>query len=209
MTDPAADIIDLYQRHGAAWLAKRSTDLLERGWMERFETLLPRSARILDLGCGSGLPIARYFAGLGHEVTGIDSAPDMIARFRSNLPAQEGHVADMRTLSLERRFDGIIAWNSFFHLNHRDQRAMFRTFADHAAPGAALMFTSGPAHGEALGELEGDTLYHASLAPEEYRDRLDEAGFDVIDHVAEDASCGNLTIWLARQRSADVSREAS
>ncbi len=36
-----------------------------------------------------------------------------------------------------------------------DQRAMFPVFGDHAAPGAALLFTSGPAAGEAIGDLYG------------------------------------------------------
>jgi hypothetical protein len=69
-----------------------------------------------------------------------------------------------------------------------------------AAPGAALMFTSGPAEGEAIGTLEGEPLYHASLAPAEYRERLDEEGFEMVDHTAEDATCGGRTVWLARLR---------
>ncbi|MFY9658132.1 MAG: hypothetical protein WAK01_16395 [Methylocystis sp.] len=35
--------------------------------------------------------------------------------------------------------------------------------------GERMMFTSGPAHGEAVGELYGEPLYHASLNPTEYR----------------------------------------
>lgn len=60
------------------------------------------------------------------------------------------------------------------------------------------MFTSGPAHGEAIGTFEGEALYHGSLAPEEYRTLLAENGFAVVDHVVEDPSCGGHTIWLAQ-----------
>lgn len=67
-------------------------------------------------------------------------------------------------------------------------------------PGAALMFISGNAEGEAIGELEGDRLYHGSLDPDEYRSLLDVAGFSVIAHVVGDPDCGRRTIWLARQR---------
>jgi hypothetical protein len=105
----------------------------------------------------------------------------------------------MRRLALGRRFDGLLAWNSFFHLTREDQRAMFPVFAAHASPGAALMFTSGPSDGEAIGSFEGEPLYHASLAPEEYRALLAGHGFAVVAHVAEDAGCGGLTIWLARK----------
>jgi hypothetical protein len=45
----------------------------------------------------------------------------------------------MRELALRRRFDGILAWDSFFHLAHEDQRRMFAIFADHASIGTVLM----------------------------------------------------------------------
>jgi hypothetical protein len=77
---------------------------------------------------------------------------------------------------------------------------MFPIFAAHAASGAALMFTSGPAHGEAIGTFEGEPLYHASLAPDEYVALLSANGFDVIEHVVEDQACGGHTVWLAKAR---------
>ena len=178
----------------------------ERAWIERFADVLGPGATVLDVGCGSGEPIARYLADRGHCVTGIDSSPEMIALFRTNLPNAAGeaaYVADMRSLSLGRRFDGLIAWNSFFHLAPDDQRLMFPIFRDHAKPGAPLLFTSGPAAGEAIGALEGEPLYHASLAPEEYRLLLGRAGFDVLAHVSEDPDCGGHTVWLARARSSE------
>jgi hypothetical protein len=106
----------------------------------------------------------------------------------------------MRTLSLGRRFDGILAWDSFFHLKHEDQRRMFPIFREHAAPRAALMFTSGPAHGESTGRLEGEPLYHASLDVAEYRNLLEDAGFAVVATIAEDKTCGGRTVWLAQFR---------
>ena len=106
----------------------------------------------------------------------------------------------MRTLALGRRFHGILAWDSFFHLPVDDQRAMFPIFRRHAAPDAGLIFTSGPRHGEAIGSYQGEPLYHASLAPDEYRARLDENGFDVVSYDEEAPACGGHTIWVAKCR---------
>jgi cyclopropane fatty-acyl-phospholipid synthase-like methyltransferase len=144
--------------------------------------------------------MATYLVKHGYRVTGVDSSRAMIEFFRERLRDQQALVADMRTLALERVFSGIIAWDSFFHLNHDDQRRMFPIFRAHAAPGAALMFTSGPAHGEAIGQLEGEPLYHASLDPAEYRRLFDDHGFDVVATVSEDQTCGGRTVWLARLR---------
>jgi hypothetical protein len=56
----------------------------------------------------------------------------------------------MRQFSPPAKYDGILAWHSFFHLNQNDQRAMFPRFAALAASGAALMFTAG--HFDGVGD---------------------------------------------------------
>lgn len=63
---------------------------------------------------------------------------------------------------------------------------MFPVFRAHAAPRAVLMFTSGPAHGEAMGTFEGESLYNASLDSAEYRALLDENGFAVVARLRKD-----------------------
>ena len=78
-----------------------------------------------------------------------------LSDYLDQLPQQTWCVADMRSLSLGLAFDGVLAWNSLFHLCHEDQRRMFPIFRTHAAQRAALMFTSGPAHGVAIGTFEG------------------------------------------------------
>jgi hypothetical protein len=95
------------------------------------------------------------------------------------------------------RFDGLLAWNTTFHLVADDQRAMFPIVAAHARHGAPLMFTSGPEEGEAIGAYEGEPLYHASLSRSEYEDLLSANGFAIQAHVAEDPDCGGHTVWLA------------
>ena len=200
MTGAADAIIDLYQRHAPAWVAARGTTLHERQWIDRFADLLLADAAVLDIGCGSGDPIARHLVRRGYPVTGIDSSPEMVALFQANLPGETAVTADMRALNLGRRFGGLIAWDSFFHLAHQQQRRMFPIFRAHVTARAPLLFTSGPAFGEAVGTLEGEPLYHASLDPDEYRLLLDGSGFEVVAHTAEDPDCGGHTVWLARSR---------
>jgi len=198
MVSDADKIIDLYERHAYDYVAdRRSVDWNENAWLDRFSALLSEGASILDIGCGSGEPIARYLIDQGFAVHGVDSSATMIAICRGRFPQRSWRVADMRALALEHTFDGLLAWDSFFHLAHDDQRRMFPIFKRHASPGAALMFTSGGAHGEAIGSYHGEPLYHASLAPEEYRTLLESTGFRVVAHL-EDPNCGGHTIWLAQ-----------
>jgi 2-polyprenyl-3-methyl-5-hydroxy-6-metoxy-1,4-benzoquinol methylase len=205
MPDPAMAseserIMDLYQRHATDWDRDRGRSLFEKPWFDRFLALLPPGASVLDIGCGAGEPIARYLIERGCHLTGIDSSSALIGMCRDRFPVQEWVVADMRGLSSDRRFDGILAWDSFFHLSPADQRRMFPIFRRHARPQAALMFTSGLSHGEAIGTFKGEPLYHGSLDEAEYRSLLVQNGFEVVSYVAEDPDCGQHTVWLARHR---------
>ena len=99
-------IIDLYERYADVWVRERQQEIgfYERRWLEQFCALIPPGASVLDIGCGSGEPIAKYLHEHGCLVTGLDSSAAMIAMFQARLPGQPAIVSDMRTLSLNRSF---------------------------------------------------------------------------------------------------------
>lgn len=200
MTGAADGIIDLYSRRPLDWDQDRGKTLIEKPWLDAFLDHVPADGSVLDLGCGSGEPIARYLIEQGRRVTGIDAAPGLIDLCRSRFPEHDWRVADMRGLDLGRTFDGVIAWHSAFHLRPPDQRGMFAVYARHLAPGGVLMFTSGTEAGETVGEWRGEPLYHASLSVEDYRAALASAGFEVLANGIGDPQTGGATVWLARAR---------
>src|SRR5258708_30994703 len=108
-------IIDLYERHARDYDRDRSRALQERSWVERFRGHVRPTGTVLDIGCGMAEPIARYLIEAGYRVVGVDSSPSLIEMCRARFPHQEWLVADMRQLALGRRFDGVLAWDSFFH----------------------------------------------------------------------------------------------
>jgi len=197
---PNERIAGLYEENAAAWDHQRSRDLFERPWMERFADYLPKGGRLLDVGCGMGEPIARFFVERGFQVAGVDSSPSLIAMCAERFPDQQWMVQDMRALALGSTFDGIVAWHSLFHLSPEDQRPMFPRFEAHLRPGGVLMFTSAGEEGASIGRWQGEPLYHGSLSPEEYRTRLEGIGFEILEHALQDPDCGHATIWLARKR---------
>lgn len=192
-------IADHYARHAAAFDAVRQTRFVEQHWIDRFLHDIPPGGSILDLGCGAGLPVARHLIERGYRVTGIDASASLIALAQARFPQHRWQVGDMRTVAFDAGFDGIIAWDSLFHLGQDDQRAVIARLPGWLEPGGMLMFNSGPDEGEAIGSQFGEPLYHASLSPDDYRAGLEQGGMRIVAHSMKDDSAGGRTVWLARK----------
>jgi SAM-dependent methyltransferase len=140
------DLANGYERVSAEFLAGRgrapSTGIgagRVRDWARR----LPRGACVLDLGCGSGLPITKVLIDEGLDVYAVDAAPSMVAAFRENHPqvpiACESAV---ESSFFARKFDAVVAWGLVFLLSVDEQRLLLYKVADVLLPGGRLLFTS-------------------------------------------------------------------
>ncbi len=190
----------VYEENAAAYDAQRSRALFEARWLARFAACLPTGGRVLDLGCGAGEPIAQWFIAEGFRLTGVDFADAMLDIARRRWPAGDWRQADMRKLDLEEKFDGIIAWDSFFHLTRDEQRTVLVRMASHLSPGGSLLFTIGPDDSEARGLVAGRPVYHASLSPAEYATLLQDQGLRLTGFLAEDPDCDSHSVMMARKK---------
>ncbi len=189
----------VYDRQAGAYDRSRSRALFEEGWLARFAARLPPGGRVLDLGCGGGEPIARWLMDAGFAITGVDVSPAMLEIARARWPAGDWRAADMRALDLGARFDGIVAWDSFFHLAPEAQRACIARMAAHLVPGGVLLLTVGPDAGEAQGSVGGEPVYHASLAPADHATCLDRNGLRLTGFLAEDEDTDRHSVLMARK----------
>lgn len=192
------DILSTYEKKAAGFARLRDQSLFERPMLRELCRHAP-GPRLLDLGCGTGQPLGGWLATHGFRVTGIDGSAEMVRHFNRDQTGARALRADMRNLRLGRQFDAILAWNSFFHLSHAAQAAMFDVFRRHAAPRAVLVFSSGPAFGTAIGEVDGAPVFHASFSPLQYRRMLRGAGFRVLGFFPEDKGVNGHTWWLCQR----------
>ncbi|WP_299547171.1 class I SAM-dependent methyltransferase [uncultured Tateyamaria sp.] len=198
MTDPD-DIRGVYDRQAAVYDAQRSRALFEARWLARFAVGLAPGARVLDLGCGTGEPIARWFKAEGFDVTGVDFSQPMLDIARSRWPDGDWRQGDMRDFDLGERFDGVIAWNSFFHLTESDHRDCIARMAQHLEDNGVLMLTVGPDAGEVQGTVGGEPVFHASLSPADYATCLEANGLRLTGFLAEDPETNRHSVLMARK----------
>jgi 2-polyprenyl-3-methyl-5-hydroxy-6-metoxy-1,4-benzoquinol methylase len=190
---------NIYETHAQAYDQQRSRALVEQIWLERFLELLPEKASILDAGCGAGEPIDRYLIEKGHDITGIDFSQALIDMAQERFPDHEWVVADMAAFNLQTRFEGILAWHSFFHLTPDAQREAIGQFASHLKPGGILMVTVGPEAGEVIGHVNAEPVYHASLSLEGYKAIFENLNMEIIRFVANDPDCDSASVLIARK----------
>ncbi len=187
----------VYEDHAATWDEQRPRHLYERKWLDHFANTLPQSGSILDLGCGAGEPVSQYLIAHGFQITGIDFSQPMIDLAVTRFPEQTWLAQDMRSLKLAQRFDGIISWDGFFHLSQSEQRLFLGKLPSLLNNSATLLFTIGTGDGEVTGTVAGQTVYHASLEPDEYQDILIEHGFKQIETVLEDEDALGRSVLFA------------
>lgn len=190
-----------YDRVATHWDAGRNTDLHERPWIDRLLSGLPPNARVLDLGCGSARPIGQYIARLGHYLTGIDASPAMLALARKHVPTATFHQMDLADLTLTDTYDAVFSWDGTFHLSVAEQRALLPHLAALTAPKGNLMLTIGYGEGEITGKVAGETVYHASLHPQEYIDTLTQCGFASVTYTSNDPTTHGHHIIFATHKS--------
>ena len=79
--------------------------------------MLPAGATVLDLGCGTGVPISQALIERGFNVHGVDASPTMVAAFRANFPNIPVDCAAVEDSDFfGQTFDGVVAWGLLFLL---------------------------------------------------------------------------------------------
>jgi len=143
---------------------------------------LPDGARVLDVGCGTGLPTARQLAEAGHQVTGIDLSPGMIALSRDNVPGAEFHLMDIADLEEHGLgpFDGITAFFALLMLPRREIPVALRTLHGRLRPGGLLALSMVEADvDDAPIPFLGHTIRVSGYLRDELLQVVRDAGFEI------------------------------
>ena len=110
-----------------------------RAWAQTFGV----GSAILDLGCGTGIPVTKILLEAGLKAYAIDGSPKMVEDFRQNLPDVPVACESVeRSAFFNRTFDGIIAVGLMFLLPEEKQRDLISKMAAALNSGGKLLFTA-------------------------------------------------------------------
>ena len=193
MTDPAdprkrlvADGYDQMSDRYGRWAAGIEGDPRDR-MIARLVDELPPGARVLDLGCGSGVPSTKLLAER-FEVVGVDFSIAQIDKARVNVPNGTFIVADLTEVDFpDDSFDAVTAFFSLDHVPREEHAKVLAGVARWLVSGGIFLAVFGlNDDADWTGEWLGVPMYFSSHDPDTTRRMLSEAGFELlIDEVVE------------------------
>ncbi|WP_260194169.1 class I SAM-dependent DNA methyltransferase [Actinophytocola gossypii] len=177
---------------------ERDAQLAEGAWLiGQLAELGP--ARVLDLGCGSGLPTAKQLLDAGIEVVGVDESAVMLELAEEQAPGGRYLHRDLREVADLGEFDAVVAFFSLLMLSKADIPPLLRQLRDQLR-GARLLQVA-----MVLGDFDefpisflGVPTQVCAYPPDELRQVLAEAGFEIVElrEVAAEAEPNRIEVQI-------------
>ena len=176
-------------------------------------TRLLTGSRVLDLGCGCGIPLAKELS-KSHRVTGVDLSPVQIERARALVPNADFRCADMTQITMPNSwFDAVVALYSIIHVPLADQPGCFADVGRWLKPNGWLVCVVG--HREWTGTEEnwlgvpGATMFWSHADQATYHQWLTDNGFRVEPPRFIPEGRGGHTMFMAQKIANQVPAETA
>ncbi len=184
MTDPRTQLVaDGYDVMGEAFVEWRDRIVGDprAGWRGELVSRLPPGSRVLELGCGAGVPDTRLLADR-FRITGVDISPEQVRRAQAAVPSAEFLCADFTDLELEQG-SSTASPPSTRSTTFRAScsRRCSATSAAGSSPGGLLVTALGTGNTESwVGDWLGVPMFFSSYPPLVNSRLVEEAGFELL-----------------------------
>lgn len=179
-----------YNRIAKQWTDFRKDSFVSQ-LVEDFADKVIPNGHILDIGCGSGLPLTKYLSERGFRVTGIDVSEEMIAIAKSSsIERADFIICDFLDFITKDKFDAILAWDSLWHFPKTKQNSLYPKIGSMLRANSYFLFTHGNVDGEHEDTMMGETFYYSAISEQGIYEQLTKNGFE-IDYALNDFTENN------------------
>ena len=185
-----------------AWAAGVADD--RDRMLDAFAAPLRPGARVLDLGCGAGVPSTRWLAER-FAVTGVDISAGQVEAARRLVPGAAFVHADLLEVEFpDESFEGVTALYSIPHVPREAHGALFGRIARWLVPGGRLLAVLGSSDSpDWTGDWLGRPMFFSGYDAGTNRRLLAEAGYELLaDEIVETAEpAGRVAFqWVIARR---------
>ncbi len=163
---------------------------MERKFLERFIGQIGTKAKVLDFGCGTGVPFDKFLVENGVDIMGIDISQKHIDMSKKNIPTAKFIKGDFSKFEFgKQKFDGIISLYAIFHIPREEHKDLFIKMYNLLSKNGVILVTLGTSGSKYSEEQNwcGAPMAWSTYNPDTYKQILNEIGFKII----EDAFEGN------------------
>ncbi|QQG43588.1 MAG: class I SAM-dependent methyltransferase [Candidatus Daviesbacteria bacterium] len=151
-------------------------------YLEQLVKLLKPSAIVLDIGCGSGVPVDKYLVNKGFNVIGFDISEKQVELAKANVPKATFEVRDMSKLKEdEYKVDAVISFYAIFHTPREKHQDLFKKINSFLPQGGYILVTMGAGEYEGLEEnFHGTKMWWSHYGAEKNKEIVENAGFKIL-----------------------------
>jgi 2-polyprenyl-3-methyl-5-hydroxy-6-metoxy-1,4-benzoquinol methylase len=195
-------IEDGYNQIAELYSARRfSKKELVYNFFDSISEFFPKQGKVLDLGCGSGVPVSSYFAEKGFDITGVDISYKMIELVKRNIPKGNFHVSDMLECNFSNEeFDIIISTFAIIHVPQDKQVILFEKIFNWLKKDGVCFLVLGSSNEKEIidNNWHGVKMFWSHFNSEEYKTMLTKTGFKIlweeIEEIPNDATFYNIIL---------------
>ena len=191
-----------YNQIANQYLTTRTADSDDVRLLSDFIELLAPNAKILDAGCGAGIPISRLLAE-GFEVTGVDFSEAQIELAKKNVPNAKFLCEDMTKLKfLENTFDGICSYYAIIHIPREEHQLLLMNFYHMLKTGGVTLLCLGAEN--LIDDIDenylGARMYWSHYDTDTYLKMLKEYGFALVwSKYIKDGNAGHSFVLVQKK----------
>ena len=139
------------------------------------------NARILDAGCGAGIPCVKLLVQAGFEVVGVDFSSNMLRLARKSVPEATFIKEDMTRLGFrDNAFDGLVALYSIIHVPREMHASLYQSFHRILKPDGIMLICIGSDEWEGEDEYFGARMFWSEHSLEEALQMVKNVGIQII-----------------------------
>jgi len=188
-----------------AYLETRHEDSDDVRLLDELFQRLPRRAKVLDAGCGAGVPITRLLSQY-YQVTGVDFAEAQLEKARELVPDATYVCQDIAELDFpDGSFDAICSYYAIIHIPRSEHKRVFRQFCRLLKPSglALLCLGADDLEDDIVDDYLGVQMYWSHYDANTNLELVASSGFELIwsREIADATSPGSSHLFILAQKS--------
>lgn len=166
-----------YEKH---FRSSKFLNKVQKEFLSKLIEVLPENSKVLDLGCGTGIPFDDYLVKHKHLITGIDICEKHIKKAKINVPTAQYILGDFSKYNFNTKFDAVISFYALFHIPKEEHEIILNKIFNLLNDNGKLLITLGTEEGVSENEFCDSKMMWSCLNHEEYKKIIEKIGFKII-----------------------------